>query len=97
LTFGELIRALARCPPDEQQAVFAALSERDLRAIAEDWESQAIGGQRDPEGDWRTWLIMAGRGFGKTRTGAEWVLAQARSCAGSRIALVGASTTRSAK
>ena len=24
-------------------------------------------------GDWRTWLVCAGRGFGKTRIGAEWV------------------------
>jgi phage terminase large subunit-like protein len=29
--------------------------------------------QRPPEGDWRVWLILAGRGWGKTRTGAEWV------------------------
>jgi phage terminase large subunit-like protein len=26
-----------------------------------------------PDGDWRLWLVMAGRGFGKTRMGAEWV------------------------
>ncbi|MFN9498137.1 MAG: hypothetical protein ACK554_09965 [Erythrobacteraceae bacterium] len=26
-----------------------------------------------PEGDWRIWMIMVGRGFGKTRAGAEWV------------------------
>ena len=29
--------------------------------------------QIEPAGDWRTWLILAGRGWGKTRTGAEWV------------------------
>lgn len=29
--------------------------------------------QRPPDGDWRTWMLCAGRGFGKTRTGAEWV------------------------
>ncbi len=28
-------------------------------------------GQLPPDSDWRTWLIMAGRGFGKTRAGAE--------------------------
>jgi phage terminase large subunit-like protein len=29
--------------------------------------------QRPPDGKWKTWLIMAGRGFGKTRTGAEFI------------------------
>ncbi len=54
------------------------------------WEKQARPSQRLPQGDWYAWLILAGRGFGKTRTGAEtirsWVLSgQAR-----RIALIGA-------
>ncbi len=41
--------------------------------------------------DWRTWLIMAGRGFGKTRAGAEWVLtADWRARSRCRIALVAA-------
>ena len=39
----------------------------------------------------RTWLLMAGRGFGKTRAGAEWVSRMARQHPGARIALVGAS------
>jgi phage terminase large subunit-like protein len=34
--------------------------------------------QLTPDGDWKTWLILAGRGFGKTRTGAEWVREQVR-------------------
>jgi len=42
------------------------------------WPVQARANQLMPPGDWRTWLIMAGRGFGKTRTGAEsvrqWVM-----------------------
>jgi predicted phage terminase large subunit-like protein len=40
--------------------------------------------------DWRTWLIMAGRGFGKTRAGAEWVRMIAETDPAARIALVGA-------
>jgi phage terminase large subunit-like protein len=32
-----------------------------------------------PDGDWRLWLVMAGRGFGKTRMGAEWVRMVAQS------------------
>ena len=37
------------------------------------WRIWGRQNQFAPEGDWNTWLILAGRGFGKTRTGAEWV------------------------
>ena len=40
------------------------------------WHLHARDSQLPPEEDWDTWLILAGRGFGKTRTGAEWVRAQ---------------------
>ncbi len=52
---------------------------------------------RTRAGDWRNWLILAGRGYGKTRTGAEWVLARAREMPGARIALVGGSLDEVAK
>ncbi|WP_310497469.1 terminase large subunit domain-containing protein [Sandarakinorhabdus sp.] len=45
--------------------------------------------QRPPDGDWTIWAILAGRGFGKTHAGSEWVHARAAE-AGKRIALVGA-------
>src|SRR5688500_5796205 len=60
------------------------------RRMIEAWEWQAHRGQREPPGDWRVWLLMAGRGFGKTRAGAEWVSARARENPQARIALVGA-------
>ena len=41
-----------------------------------------------PEGDWRIWLIMSGRGAGKTRAGAEWVRAQVEAGRCGRLALV---------
>ncbi|WP_126172185.1 DNA-packaging protein [Altericroceibacterium xinjiangense] len=47
--------------------------------------------QLPPPGDWRVWLVMGGRGFGKTRAGAEWVRATAEANPDARIALVGAS------
>jgi hypothetical protein len=37
------------------------------------WELWGRDDQHPPDGDWRVWLISAGRGFGKTRAGAEWV------------------------
>ena len=52
--------------------------------------AQARPEQMPPPGDWWTiWLILAGRGFGKTRTGAEWVSSLASAATVSRIALVG--------
>jgi phage terminase large subunit-like protein len=39
------------------------------------WSALARPEQIAPQGDWLTWLILAGRGWGKTRTGAEWVQA----------------------
>lgn len=49
--------------------------------------------QRSPGGDWATWLVLAGRGFGKTRTGAEWINWIATSCRGSRIGLIAPTMT----
>lgn len=46
-------------------------------------------GQLAPPGDWSTWLVMAGRGYGKTRTGAEWIRDQVENHGRRRIALVG--------
>jgi phage terminase large subunit-like protein len=54
------------------------------------WEFWARAGQLPPEGSWRLWLVLAGRGFGKTRMGAEWVRARAEENGNARIALVGA-------
>ena len=57
------------------------------------WQGWARDEQLPPEDAWRTWLICAGRGFGKTRAGAEWVRDAARHDGAARIALVGASLT----
>jgi phage terminase large subunit-like protein len=45
--------------------------------------------QRPPAGDWRTWLLLMGRGAGKTRAAAEWVRLRVESGASRRLALVG--------
>ena len=64
-------------------------TERD--AVLTNWPLWARASQLPPEGDWRVWLIMAGRGFGKTRAGAEWVRMVAESNHAARIALVASS------
>ena len=65
---------------------------RDMAARAgwRSWESIARPEQLPPPGDWRLWLILAGRGFGKSRAVNEWAIAQAREYPKSRGALVAA-------
>lgn len=53
-----------------------------------DWSLHARPEQLPPDGQWNVWLILAGRGWGKTRTGAEWIKAQALAQANSRWAVV---------
>ena len=79
-----------------RRIVLRSLPEPLVKALAEEWWWQARGGQIEPEAcpdgsPWRVWAIVAGRGFGKTRAGAEWVWARARAHQDARIALVGAS------
>lgn len=52
------------------------------------WGKNARPNQLPPPGAWRTWLILAGRGFGKTRTGAETLRSWVNSGRYRRIALV---------
>jgi len=52
------------------------------------WNLQRRASQTPPAGDWLIWLILAGRGFGKTRTGAEWIAEQAWRHPGTRWAIV---------
>ncbi|HEX2624629.1 MAG TPA: terminase family protein, partial [Sphingomicrobium sp.] len=60
----------------------------DIDAMFETWAQQ---GQIPPSGTgWQCWLMLAGRGFGKTRAGAEWIYKLALSGPKRRIALVGA-------
>ncbi|HEX7875145.1 MAG TPA: terminase family protein [Sphingobium sp.] len=77
-------------PDAAREKVLAALNGAAAQALAHDWRWRARPEQLAPEGDWGVWLMMAGRGFGKTRAGAEWVRAIAESDGSARIALVGA-------
>jgi phage terminase large subunit-like protein len=70
----EAIAALLAAPPDARAQVLATLPLTHLLWLDEHWPGWRHDGQGAPPGDWRVWLMMAGRGFGKTRAGAEWVL-----------------------
>jgi phage terminase large subunit-like protein len=63
------------------------MNDLERAAAAWAWELVARREQIAPRGDWSIWLVKAGRGWGKTRVGAEWVRSMAQP--GARIALVG--------
>jgi phage terminase large subunit-like protein len=87
----ELVLALVSASTEEQWRIICSMSAADVLALDADFEAWAHKSQLPPQTEgWRTWLMMAGRGFGKSRAGAEWVEKIARSRPGVRIALVGA-------
>ena len=68
----------------------AGLADRTAARLAKDWRFLAREQQWPPEGGWRNWLMLGGRGSGKTRAGAEWISGLAARAKGEmRIALVG--------
>ena len=91
--------------PEQRRALLRKMAQPALRALLDEWAWQAGDGQIDPGiapgGEpWRTWALVAGRGYGKTRAGAEWIWARVREAKAFgtvtsdcplRIALVGAS------
>jgi phage terminase large subunit-like protein len=77
-------------PPEVREAKLKEWKDAGSAAKEFDWSWWQRPDQRPPEGDWRVWLAMAGRGFGKTRMGAEWVRGLAETHQDLRIALVGA-------
>jgi hypothetical protein len=64
---------LASLPPKQLAVFLKRTSDRELEAIEHDWGWWGRRNQQAPKGDWRTWLLLAGRGFGKTRSGAECI------------------------
>lgn len=81
---------LLRLPASGRARVLNAVPVRNRAGLLRSWGWTARPAQLAPRGDWSVWLILAGRGFGKTRAGAEWVTAMARGHPGARFALVGA-------
>lgn len=86
---ASLAELLASRPIAEQQAFLRSLTEDEARALEHNWAGfWSRPKQLPPPGNWRYWLLLAGRGFGKTRTGAQWVIEQVERHGKRRIALV---------
>jgi predicted phage terminase large subunit-like protein len=80
---------LSLLPDHARELALENLTDAALEALPYSWDFLARPNQKAPPGDWRIWLIMAGRGWGKTRCGAEFVRAHVESGKAKRIALVG--------
>jgi phage terminase large subunit-like protein len=72
------LQELANLPEEAAAQWLAELDDWALRDITRGaWWWTGRPEQQHPDGDWFVWLIMSGRGFGKTRTGAEWIVSRA--------------------
>lgn len=97
-----ILLTLIRLPPGQRRQVLASMPRPAVRAIIDEWWWQARGGQIEPNAcadgrAWRIWALIAARGFGKTRAGAEWVSQRARENSDARIALVAESMDEAAR
>lgn len=86
-----LLDWLSEASPERIAAFVEGLDEKEITEWPFDWRTWARENQLAPHDDWRVWLVMAGRGFGKTRLGAEWVRGVAETDPEARIALIGSS------
>ncbi len=86
---------LASATPEQVDGFLGGLDDNALMSLPWLFEFWALSHQLPPEGAWKTWVIMGGRGAGKTRAGAEWVRAEVEGAGpqdpgrSRRIALVG--------
>lgn len=78
---------LASLPEAERQAILAGLTDSQVEELLWDWRFWARPAQIAPDGQWSNWMALAGRGFGKTEMGAQWVRERERDGA-RQIALV---------
>jgi phage terminase large subunit-like protein len=86
---------LASATPEDVDEFLGSLSQNALLSLPWLFEFWALPHQLPPRGAWKTWIIMGGRGAGKTRAGSEWVRAQVEGAGpkdlgrAKRVALVG--------
>ncbi len=79
---------LANLKPSDREAFLASLTDDEADRLWHDWELHARPNQVLPLGDWMVWLILSGRGFGKTRCGVEAVKSWSKTS--KRVNLAGA-------
>ena len=85
---NSLAYSIALLPEQERRKAIESLSPKEAEALLYDWEFWARPKQLPPVWDWYIWLLLSGRGGGKTRTGAELLIKWAKE-GFSHMALVG--------
>jgi phage terminase large subunit-like protein len=84
-----LASKLAAMPEADRKAFLATLAPEELASLSYVWKFWARADQLPPPGDWRVWLLLGGRGSGKTRAAAEWIRDQVESGRRRHIGIVG--------
>lgn len=69
---------LREMPKERVRELLSNLSSKQLEELKHDYFFLARDGQLEPEGDWNTWLMNCGRGYGKTFTGVQWCREQVK-------------------
>jgi phage terminase large subunit-like protein len=93
---ASLASSLASLPAERKAQILASLSEEELAILGHDptgpceWAFWARPNQLAPPGNWTKWLILAGRGFGKTRSVVEFVQTEVEAGRAKRIGIAGA-------
>jgi phage terminase large subunit-like protein len=85
----QISRQLAELSPAELSAVLNSLSPAESATLPHIWRAWARPDQLPPDGDWFTWLLLGGRGSGKTRSAVEWVRDEIESGRRRHVAIVG--------
>ena len=88
MTVASVAQEWAALDPDDRDLVLDFFSEEQAKALLYDWETWARPDQLPPPGDWFLWWIRAGRGWGKTRSGAEFIRREVDSGRARHVALV---------
>lgn len=79
---------LASLSPQDRESVIEGLSADEQLLLLYNWPTWARAAQISPKWNWRVWLLLAGRGFGKTRCGAEFIRQEVDAGRAGHIALV---------
>ncbi len=88
---ASLASSLAQLPKDRRDQILASLTDEESKLLAHEWRFWGRPGQFTPAGDrWFIWLILAGRGFGKTRSVVECVQEEVEVGRAGRIGIAGA-------
>lgn len=91
MTNYSIAESIALLPPEQRVVALLELAptEQDQLVLEYEWRFWGKPKQFAPSWDWFVWLILSGRGFGKTRTGAQWILDRAKNGPYYPIALIG--------